>query len=57
MYALPEKFIENMKKQLPQTEWEAFFSTYENPPYKGVRLNTLKGGRDELKALMPFLEE
>lgn len=57
MYALPEKFIENMKKQLPQTEWEAFFSTYENAPYKGVRLNTLKGGRDELKALMPFLEE
>lgn len=24
MNDLPEKFIENMKKQLPEDEWEAF---------------------------------
>ena len=54
---LPEKFIENMKKQLPQDEWEAFFACYEQKPFKGVRLNPLKGGRDELKALLPFLGE
>ena len=53
--ALPEKFIENMKKQLPQHEWEAFFACYENKPLKGVRINPLKGGRDELKSLLPFV--
>ena len=54
---LPEKFIENMKKQLPSSEWEDFFSIYEKPAYKGVRLNPLKGGRDALKPLLPFLGE
>ena len=57
MYSLPPIFIENMKKQLPKDEWEPFFSAYENPPYKGVRLNVLKGGRDALKSVLQFLEE
>ena len=57
MYNLPEKFIENMKKQLPENEWEAFFACYEKAPYKGVRINPLKGSRYELKALLPFLKE
>ncbi len=34
MYNLPEKFIENMKKQLPETEWEAFFGVYSQKPFK-----------------------
>ena len=55
MVKLPEQFIENMKKQLPENEWEAFFAIYGNPPFKGVRLNPLKGGRDALKPLLPFL--
>lgn len=57
MYHLPEKFIENMKKQLPENEWEAFFACYEKTPYKGVRLNPLKGGVSALKGLLPFLGE
>ncbi len=57
MYELPQKFIENMKKQLSETEWKAFFACYENKPYKGVRLNPLKGGRSALKAKLPFLGE
>ncbi len=57
MYKLPEQFIENMKKQLPEDEWEAFFACYENKPYKGVRLNPLRGSRCELKAYLPFLGE
>lgn len=57
MATLPEKFIENMKKQLPETEWEAFFACYEKKPFKGVRLNGLKGGRYALKPLLPFLGE
>lgn len=52
MINLPEKFIENMKKQLPQNEWEAFFAVYENKPYKGVRLNPLKGGRYALNGIL-----
>ncbi|MBQ8291800.1 MAG: RsmF rRNA methyltransferase first C-terminal domain-containing protein [Clostridia bacterium] len=57
MYTLPEKFIENMQKQLPQTEWEAFFAVYAGKPVKGVRLNPLKGDRYALKPLLPFLGE
>ena len=57
MYTLPEKFIERMKTQLPPSEWEAFFTAYENPPVKGVRLNPLKGDRYALKARLPFLGE
>ena len=55
MAVIPEQFIENMKKQLPENEWEAFFAVYAEKPYKGVRLNVLKGGRDALKCLLPFL--
>ena len=57
MTKLPEQFIKNMQRQLPENEWEAFFAIYEKPPYKGVRLNPLKGGRDALKPLLPFLGE
>ena len=57
MATLPEKFIENMKKQLPETEWEAFFACYDKKPFKGVRLNGLKGGRYALKSFLPFLGE
>lgn len=56
-YKLPEQFIKNMQKQLPESEWEAFFATYENKPYKGARLNPLKGTKEELRALLPFLGE
>jgi len=49
--------MENMKKQLPENEWEAFFACYTSKPYKGVRLNPLKGGRYALKSFLPFLKE
>ena len=55
MTKLPEKFILNMKAQLPENEWEAFFGVYAKKPFKGVRLNPLKGGRVALSALLPFL--
>ncbi len=53
---LPEQFILNMQKQLPATEWEAFFAVYAGTPFKGARLNPLKGDRDALKSLLPFLD-
>ena len=53
MSKLPTAFIERMKKQLPQAEWEAFFAVYEHTPYKGVRANTLKVVPETLKTLFP----
>ncbi len=57
MQRLPAQFIENMKKQLPETEWEAFFACYAQKPFKGVRLNPLKGSEEWLKSRLPFLGE
>ena len=57
MKRLPKAFVEKMKKQLPENEWEAFFACYGKKPFKGVRLNPLKGGRYELKQLLPFLKQ
>ncbi len=57
MDKLPQKFVENMKKRLPEKEWEAFFACYGQPPYKGVRLNPLKGEVSKIKSLLPFLGE
>lgn len=56
MSNLPQQFIENMKKQLPENEWEAFFACYDEKPYKGIRLNPLKGGRYALNDILPFLD-
>ena len=53
--SLPVTFIEKMKKQLPQTEWEAFFAVYTQKPYRGLRLNPLKGDVATLKSKFPFL--
>ncbi len=54
MNDLPEKFIENMKKQLPEDEWEAFFAVYSRPPYKGLRVNALKISAAEFEKISPF---
>ncbi len=55
MNELPRQFIENMKKQLPPSQWEAFFAVYGKKPFKAVRLNPLKGDIERIKALLPFL--
>ena len=55
MNGLPKKFIERMEKQLPEHEREAFFAVYENKPFKGVRINDLKGEKDEIIQRLPFL--
>lgn len=56
---LPQAFVERMKKQLPESEWEAFFAVYapEKRPYKAARLNPLKGDTAQMRARMPFLGE
>ena len=55
--ALPLAFIEKMKKLLPVTEWEAFFDVYQEKPYRGLRLNPLKGEIADIKNKFPFLQE
>jgi len=54
MPVLPEKFIENMKKQLPESEWEAFFAVYEESSCKGLRVNPLKISAEEFQRISPF---
>lgn len=53
-YALPEKFIERMKEQLPEKEWQDFFAVYGASPYKGLRVNTLKCSAEEFEEISPF---
>ncbi len=57
MEKLPVAFIERIKKRLPENEWEAFFACYGKKPYKGVRLNPLKGDTSAMKGVLPFLGE
>ena len=53
MDRLPKVFIERIKKQLPEDEWEAFFATYLGQPYKGIRANTLKVQPQTLAGIFP----
>ena len=49
---LPPKFVENMKKLLPEAETEAFFASYDQERYYGIRANTLKLDSDALPELI-----
>ncbi len=51
---LNEKFIERIKKQLPEQEWGEFFAVYNEKPYKGVRVNTLKCAAKDFEKISPF---
>ena len=58
MIQLPQNFIDRMQKQLPKNEWEAFFAVYANEkPFKGVRINRLKGETERICAMLPFIGE
>ena len=41
MIELPEKFKERMRLELSE-EYDRFIASYDRPPYKGIRVNTLK---------------
>ncbi len=53
MINLPEKFKERMISQLGDG-FEEFLSTYERPPYKAIRVNSLKISKDEFLKISPF---
>lgn len=50
---LPEKFLERMKERLGG-DYPAFLASYEKPPYRGLRVNTLKIGVKEFLENPPF---
>ena len=50
---LPEQFLNRMKKRLGE-EYPAFLSSYEKPPVKGLRVNTLKISVEEFLQNAPF---
>ncbi len=53
MLILPEDFKTRMKAELG-SEYESILAQYENDPYRGIRVNTLKLAPDELHSLFPY---
>jgi NOL1/NOP2/sun family putative RNA methylase len=50
---LPQPFLDRMQKTLG-SEFEAFLSSYDLPPRKGIRVNTLKITPKEFEKITPF---
>ncbi|MBD5636476.1 MAG: hypothetical protein HDP28_01460 [Clostridia bacterium] len=50
---LPEKFLNRMQERLGK-EYPAFLASYEKPPHKALRVNTLKISREEFLKNAPF---
>lgn len=53
MYNLPPAFVERMKKELGSS-FGAFAKSYDEPPYKAIRVNTLKISVDDFIKISPF---
>ncbi len=50
---LPESFLETMKTMLGQ-EYEAWLASYSQPPFHGLRINTLKLSKEQWEAISPY---
>lgn len=50
---LPEAFLNRMKALLGD-EYNEFLSSYNDPRFAGIRVNTLKIGTEEFQAVAPF---
>jgi NOL1/NOP2/sun family putative RNA methylase len=48
-----EKFFQEIKNLIPK-DYDEFLSCYSKPPYKGLRVNTLKCDYEKLSSLLPF---
>ncbi len=53
MRALPEQFIERMRRGLGD-EFPRFIACYDEPPKRGLRVNTLRLGPGEFAAVSPW---
>ncbi|MDD2415039.1 MAG: RsmF rRNA methyltransferase first C-terminal domain-containing protein [Eubacteriaceae bacterium] len=54
---LPEKFKSRMQGLLPEKDWQALAASYDRPPFKGIRTNTLKTRNEGMQRLVPFATE
>ena len=50
---LPEQFLNRMKERLG-SDFPAFLASYDKPPYKGLRVNTLKISVEDFLRRAPF---
>lgn len=50
---LPQEFLTRMEQRLGE-EFPAFLRSYERPPYKGLRVNTLKIDVEDFCKIAPF---
>lgn len=50
---LPQKFMDRMKQML-QEDYPAFLQSYDRPAYQALRVNTLKGTKEEFLKKAPF---
>ena len=53
MQKLPPEFLDRMKTLLGD-EYDGFLSSYESPPCRGLRLNTLKLSEESFLRVCPF---
>ena len=53
MAALPEKFTERMRRELGDA-YPDFIASYEKPPVRGLRVNTLKISPEEFAGICPW---
>lgn len=52
MFFLPEQFLKRMQERLGDS-YPAFLASYDRPPYRGLRVNTLKLSTDEFAGIAP----
>lgn len=51
---LPLEFVNRMNSLLGEEEFQVFMSSYDEPRFAGIRVNTLKISVDEFRRLSPF---
>ncbi|MBW4838887.1 MAG: RsmB/NOP family class I SAM-dependent RNA methyltransferase, partial [Paenibacillaceae bacterium] len=50
----PKGFLERMKELLGEEEYAAFYASYDNPRFAGIRVNTLKIDSEAFREAVPF---
>lgn len=57
MKNFPNDFFNKMKLLLSPKDFEQFLKDCDKPPYRGIRINTLKCDIDKAKKFLPFIGE
>ncbi|MDE6597428.1 MAG: RsmB/NOP family class I SAM-dependent RNA methyltransferase [Clostridia bacterium] len=51
---MPEEFLKRMSRQLSKESFDGFLKSYDRPPERAIRVNTLKISVEDFKKLAPF---